>query len=294
MKIENIAGEIREALKKAELPFEISGVIFFGSRSTGKAVPDSDVDLLIVADNVNPKRHRRGQEILAIKRQLPPVPLDILLLSTAEVISNFKNHNPLFLDIAEDGIVLLDRNDFLKDLLVDTKRYVGYRNIKRLKDGWQFPVKAGVATYLSKVSNKDFSSAMLKDGERDYLIGIKLSEAGFYDKAVYHFQQAIEKCVKSALISFGVFHKTHFVGEVLRDTLAAKNIPELWRERLLGIAEISEGLEPDVSLSRYPGIIDDSLWLPSEEYEKGDAEIAEKKAGDTLSVTKDFFKYWFA
>lgn len=293
MKIENIAGEIKASLKDAELPFEISGVIFFGSRSTGRAAPDSDFDLLIVAENINPKRHRRGQEILAIKRRLPLVPLDILLLSTAEVISNFKNHNPLFLDIAEDGVVLLDRNNFLKNLLEDTKKYIAYRNIKRLKSGWEFPVKHGAATYLSRVSNKDFSTAMLKDGERDYLIGIKLSEAGFYDKAVYHFQQSVEKCVKSVLIAFGVFHKTHFVGEVLRDTLTTKDIPESWRERLLKTAEISEGIEPDVSLSRYPGIIDDSLWLPSEEYEKGDAERAEDKAGNTLAVTKDFFKYWF-
>jgi len=39
------------------------------------------------------------------------LPLDILLLTPEEVISNFKNHNPLFLDIAEEGIIILDKND---------------------------------------------------------------------------------------------------------------------------------------------------------------------------------------
>ena len=51
---------------------------------------------------------------------------------------------------------------------------------------------------------------MLKDGERDYLIGSKLIDEGFYDKAVYHFQQSVEKCIKSILIAYGIFSKDAF------------------------------------------------------------------------------------
>ncbi len=56
-----------------------------------------------------------------------------------------------------------------------------------------FPVEQGKPTPLSKVTNEDFSRAMLKDGERDLEIGRQLTRAAFYDKAVYHFQQATEK-----------------------------------------------------------------------------------------------------
>jgi hypothetical protein len=35
----------------------------------------------------------------------PKIPLDVLLLTQEEVVSNFRNHNPLFLDIAEEGFL---------------------------------------------------------------------------------------------------------------------------------------------------------------------------------------------
>jgi HEPN domain-containing protein/predicted nucleotidyltransferase len=289
----DIFTEIKMTFEKASLPFDVSGVVAFGSRVKGKATPHSDFDLLIVASGINPKRHRRTNEIIQIKHCLSPLPLDILLLTPEEVISNFKNHNPLFLDIAEEGIVILDKNNFLKSLINEVTEYIKIKGIKRLGDGWKFPVKHGVATYLSNVSNKDFAMAMLKDGERDYLIGKKLLDEGFYDKSVYHFQQSVEKCIKSILIAFGIFQKTHFVGEILIETLKEQNIPESWKKNLHRISEISEGIEPEVSLSRYPGIIDNNLWLPFEEYEKTDAEKARINADDVLSVTKDFLKYWF-
>lgn len=291
---EDIFVKVKMVLEKIDIPFGIFGAIAFGSRVKGKATPYSDIDLLIVAKGINPKRHRRGSEIALIKHILPLFPFDILLLTPSEVISNFENHNPLFLDIAEDGIIIFDKNNFLKGLIAETRSYIEKRGIQRWKDGWKFPAKQGVATYLSKVSNKDFALAMLKDGERDYLIGKKLIQEGFYDKSVYHFQPSVEKCVKSILIAFGIFQKTHFVGEILIETLNTRDISESWKKKLEEIAEISVVIEPEVSLSRYLGIIDDGLWLPFEEYEKGDAENTHGKAEFALLITKDFLGYWFS
>ncbi len=59
--------------------------------------------------------------------------------------------------------------------------------------------------------------SMAKDGERDFLIAQKLISDGFYDKSVYHSQQSVEKCIMSVLIALGIFQKTHFVGEILRE-----------------------------------------------------------------------------
>ena len=293
MMSENILTDIGFALKGVLLPFEILGAVTFGSRVKGKAAIHSDIDLLIVADRINPKRHRRGEEILLIKKILPPFPLDMLLLTPSETISNFENHNPLFLDIAEDGLILLDKKDFLKALIEKTKEYISLKGIRRLKDGWEFPVEYRTATYLSMVSNRDFSTAMFKDGRRDYSIGKKLLDDGFYDKSVYHFQQCIEKCIKSILIAFGVYQKTHFVGGMLLDTLKNKELPETWSIKLTKIAEISESVEPEVGLSRYPAIINNALWMPSEEYEKTDAEKTEGKANEVISVTAEFIRFWF-
>jgi len=293
-KFGDVITEIKNSLGKAALSFKLMGAVVFGSSAKGEATPHSDIDILIVAEGINPKRHRRGEEVLELKKILPSVPLDILLFSPDEVVSNFENHNPLFLDIAEEGVVLFDTNGFLKGQMAETRAYIEARGIEKIRGGWEFPVQYGVATYLSQVSNKDFSLAMLKDGERDYIIGKKLLEEGFYDKSVYHFQQAVEKAVKAVLIAFGIFQKTHFVGEVLVETVNTKEIDDIWKGKLIRIAELSESIEPDVSLSRYPGIRGNSLWLPYEEYDREDAEKAQKKGNEVLTVAKEFVGSWFA
>jgi len=139
---------IRNALQKSRRP-EVVGAILFGSTVKGTATASSDVDLLVVCHGLDPKRHRRGQESAEIKQQLPGVPLDILRLTPQEVESNFRNHNPLFLDIAEEGIVLIDAHGWLENLLAETRDYVRRRGIKKAENGWTFPVERGVPTSLS-------------------------------------------------------------------------------------------------------------------------------------------------
>jgi len=285
--------ETGAALTNAFLPFKINAIVAFGSQVKGLASLFSDLDLLVVAEGINPKRQRRGEEILEIKKARPALFLDLLLLTKSETVSNFENHNPLFLDIAEEGVVIFDEDNFVGNLMAETREYVRQKGIKKLKDGWAFPVQKGRATYLSKVSNKDFSLAMLQDGERDLTIGKKLSEEAFYDKAVYHFQQAVEKCLKSVLIAKGIFQRTHFVGEMLKKMLETEDFPVDWRRDLLEAAQISAGMEPEVSLSRYPGIIGNSLWLPFEEYKKEDADKACQKADKVATIAKGFVKEWF-
>jgi HEPN domain-containing protein len=67
-----------------------------------------------------------------------------------------------------------------------------------------------------------------------------------------------------------------------------------WEQRLLKVAEISEGIEPEVSRSRYPSIIDNALWLPFEAYEKVDADEAMKNGSQVLDTAREFLDEWFA
>ena len=275
-------------------PISVTGAIIYGSFVKGTFTKDSDIDLLIVASNIHPKKHKRGKEIARIKEYLSlGIPLDILLLTAEECISNFKNHNPLFLDIAVEGVILIDENEFLKTLIEETKEYIKKKNIEKLIDGWRFPIKHRQSTYLSNISNKDFAIAMLTDGERDFLIGYTLVNEGYFDKAVYHFQQSAEKSIKAILISFGVFKKTHFVGEVLIETLKTYTIEEEWRQKLYEIASIILEIEPEVTWSRYPGIDEGQLWIPYEEYNIEDALEVKEKSQKILETAKDFIKWWF-
>ncbi len=276
------------------LPFEIKGMVIFGSLTKEGFKKDSDIDILIVSDNVNPKKHKRGREIADIKEWLSlDYPMDIMLLTQNECISNFKNHNPLFLDIASEGIILLDKDNFLMSLFKETKSYISKRKITKIKDGWMFPVKAKKEVLLSNVSNKDFAIAMFNDGKRDYEIGVHILEYGFFDKAVYHFQQAAEKAIKAVLACFGIFHKTHFVGEVLIRNIEKREIETQWKEKLIHIGKISTVIEPEVTWSRYPGIDNNELWIPANEYTVDDAIEVKTKCEDIINIDKGFIKIWF-
>ena len=284
---------IAVAIRGAKLSFELDGAVVFGSMAKGKVTPDSDVDVLVVGRGLPPKRQRRSAQVIEIKR-LVPMPLDVFLLTPQETDSNFANHNPLFLDIAEDGIILFDRNGKLAEMMQSMRRYVRDRGIVRMDDGWLFPVTYGSLTYLSKVSNRDFALAMLNDATRDNEIAERLMSDGFCAKSVYHFQQAAEKAVKAVLIAMGVFRKTHLIGSALREMAQGGGIDQRWQSALLQAAELSEELEPDVGLSRYPAIINDALWLPSEEYTLEDAAAASEKAGKVLETARRFIADWFA
>jgi HEPN domain-containing protein/predicted nucleotidyltransferase len=273
--------------------FSLDGAVIFGSFAREAQSKDSDADLLILGEGLPPKRNRRGGQIAQIKSMFPKIPLDILLLTRDEVVSNFRNHNPLFLDIAEEGIVVLDKDDFLKNLILETKTYIQVRGIRKFGEGWAFPVKKGVAVPLSNVTNRDFAEGMHCDARRDYEIGITLAEAGYFDKAVYHFQQSVEKAVKGVLITQGVFQKTHFVGSILDGIIKELDTTEEFKEKLKELTRIAKNIEPEVSLSRYPGIINDVLWLPYKEYSGEDAEGAKDKAGKALKIAGDFLDAWF-
>lgn len=289
MKVTDIKNSM--ASRVNSLPFRIKAAVLYGSFATGSFTPDSDIDILFVSDEINPKKHRRGEEIGRIKERLSlGHPLDILLLTSTECLSNFRNHNPLFLDIAWEGVILLDQDNFLKNLLDETRSYISEKNIKKLSDGWLFPVPERTPAFLSNVSNKDFAIAMINDGARDFAIGVNIMEDGFYDKAVYHFQQSAEKAVKAVLICFGIFKKTHFVGEILLNELDSRIIDVIWKEKLILIAKVSSEVEPEVTWSRYPGIDNDSLWIPCEEYTAEDTlSVREKNDNDRKSCQYERF-----
>lgn len=290
--IATIKENIAEKLMVSPVPTIAAAI--YGSWATGVQTKESDIDILVISNEINPRKHKRGKEIACIKELLSlGIPVDIMLLTTDECVSNFRNHNPLFLDIAHEGIMLLDRDDFLKNLIDETNAYIREMQIEKLVDGWRFPVSQREPTFLSGVSNKDFATAMLTDGERDFSIGIALIRGGFYDKAVYHFQQAAEKSVKAVLICFGEFKKTHFVGGILNDRLKAVELEQKWKERLSRVADISEEIEPEVTWSRYPGIDSGTLWIPSKEYTEEDALEVKEKSEEVVRIAEEFIRWWF-
>jgi len=83
------------------------------------------------------------------------------------------------------------------------------------------------------------------------------------------------------------------VGGILIDKLKEAEIEKEWKEKLLHIAAISNEIEPEVTWSRYPGIDNDTLWIPSEEYTSEDAEQIKDKCEVAVNTVREFLEWWF-
>ena len=146
--IQNISRQIKKKVRKLS-GIEIVSLAIFGSVARRENSADSDIDLLIVAEGIAKKRIQRIPDMIKIKRELNlEFPPDILLVSKDECQSNFRNHNPLYLDIAFDAEIIYDDTGFLKNLIEETREYVNSNNIRRGVSSWSFPVKERTVTEL--------------------------------------------------------------------------------------------------------------------------------------------------
>jgi predicted nucleotidyltransferase len=93
---------------RAALGERLVSVVLFGSRARGDAKPESDWDLLVIAEGL-PARYMERHSFL--RRRLPPATAGVSLL--AKTPSEFESYlPPLYLDIALDGKILYDPRGF--------------------------------------------------------------------------------------------------------------------------------------------------------------------------------------
>ncbi|MBC7225957.1 MAG: nucleotidyltransferase domain-containing protein [Thermoflexales bacterium] len=117
-------------------------VVLFGSRARGDASPESDWDLLVVARDLP---QRPFQRHLFLKRLLPAEWRGRVAI-LARTPEEFEARLPaLFLDIALDGIILYDPQDYMAKRLAELRRLIqeyGLRRVQRGRDlvwNWDRP-----------------------------------------------------------------------------------------------------------------------------------------------------------
>ena len=127
-----------EALRKA-LGDRLVAVVLFGSRARGDARPDSDWDLLVIAEGLPENRFDRQ---LAINGLLFGN-CDGAISVTARTSDEFASHVPsLYLDIALDGRVLHDPTGYAAERLSTLRRLIKeaglYRERTQAGDVWRW------------------------------------------------------------------------------------------------------------------------------------------------------------
>jgi hypothetical protein len=121
-------------------------LVVFGSVGRGTPRPDSDIDLLVVADPLPDGRIPRVREFDAVERSaVPGGPansahrLSPIFKTPAEV----RRGSPLFLDMLDDGRLLYDRGEFFAKELAALKERLEKLGAKRIwkGDSWYWDLK---------------------------------------------------------------------------------------------------------------------------------------------------------
>ena len=125
----NLLTEVIAALEQ-NLGDALVSVILFGSRARGDSHKSSDWDLLVIAHDLPLKLFERHAKL---KTSLPVAwRADVAVLSKTP--QEFETHLPsLFLDIALDGIILYDTNNYAREKLTKLKQFIQQQGLHREK-----------------------------------------------------------------------------------------------------------------------------------------------------------------
>lgn len=118
------------ALKKG-MGERLVAVVLFGSRARGEADDHSDWDLLLIAHDLPPKPFQRHLQL----KQMLPADWRGKVAILAKTPVEFESHlSSLFLDIALDGIILYDSQDYMASRLGRLRRLIRDQGLQRIQE----------------------------------------------------------------------------------------------------------------------------------------------------------------
>ncbi|HYN44819.1 MAG TPA: nucleotidyltransferase domain-containing protein [Candidatus Limnocylindrales bacterium] len=144
--LNKILNEIRRHFEK-----NLISVVLYGSMARGEVTKDSDIDLLIISDNLPKERSRRqdmfmemekesDEEVKKIYEKWGCYPYISPILKTKD---DARNLSPLYLDMLTDAKILYDKDDFFKKILEKLRLELKSLNARKIKVGkkWYWDLK---------------------------------------------------------------------------------------------------------------------------------------------------------
>jgi len=128
---------------------DLVSLAVFGSVARGTATPESDIDILIISENLPNGRMKRVRQFLDMETKILTGLKDssrILLSPIFKTPQEASKGSPLFWDMTEDLIILFDRKDFLKQLIDKIRRQLNANKARKIFRGnaWYWILKGDV------------------------------------------------------------------------------------------------------------------------------------------------------
>lgn len=108
----------------------LTSVVLFGSRARGEAKGYSDWDVFLVADGIPKNPFERGVYLREVLFSGGVTGVSLLARTRAEFESDLR---PIYLDLAHDGVILLDREGYIGQRFFEIKEIVKEAGLRRIK-----------------------------------------------------------------------------------------------------------------------------------------------------------------
>ncbi len=117
-------------------------ICFFGSVVRGEATPESDFDVLVVAEKLPKDAGLRVRETVSIHeklrdsqayRRLRSLQRSAFVSDIMLTPDEVKMHPPILLDLTEDALIVLDKDGFLRSVLDDIRERLNELGARKVK-----------------------------------------------------------------------------------------------------------------------------------------------------------------
>ena len=122
----------------------------YGSYARNQMRPESDIDILIIADDLPQGRMKRSAEFLALEKKLGFIKQEFsrqnlypYLSAIFKTPEEAKRRPLIFLDMTEEALIFFDRDNFFKNVLEDFRQRLRELGSKRIWKGkmWYWDLK---------------------------------------------------------------------------------------------------------------------------------------------------------
>lgn len=147
---ENLLGKILNDIRRY-FDKNLVSVVLYGSLARGEVKRNSDIDLLIISENLPKEQSRRHDIFIELEKESEEeikkiydkwgfYPYISPIMKTKEDAMNL---SPLYLDMVTDAKILYDKDDFFKEILKKLKSELDLLNARKIQVGkkWYWDLK---------------------------------------------------------------------------------------------------------------------------------------------------------